>query len=233
MVTPRLFRSFSYRASCWLVRLILFPSTRLRVFHEDRVGVAGGAILAANHISHFDPPVLSVVTPRKIDWMAMEELFRHPWSARLMRSYDAFPVQRGGADRAALRIAVERLQSGALVGIFPEGGLRAGAESILEGAKMRPGIGLVAGLSRVPIVPVIILGTDRLYDKRRWLPWKRTPVWVYFGRPLSTATAASRADIQDQLAAAFLELKEEMRAVCGIKEADMPKTPQYRKGELP
>src|SRR5206468_11681657 len=110
-------------------------------------------ILASNHISHFDPPFLGSRFCRYVDWMAMEELFRNRASAVLMKWLCAFSVRRDGTDRTGIRTAVKRLKEGRVVGVFAEGGIRAGKESVLEGARMWPGVSALCVLSGKPIVP--------------------------------------------------------------------------------
>src|SRR5215469_13442657 len=98
-------RVFSF-FSRYLVRLIFSWSCRVRRFRKAQTYPSGPFIVVANHISHFDPPMLGSWFPRYIDWMAMEELYSNPWSAWLMRSLCAFPVKRSGGDLASLRAAL-------------------------------------------------------------------------------------------------------------------------------
>ena len=142
-------------------------------------------LLASNHISHFDPFLISLSVRRKIDWMTMAEFFRPPALGFVLRSIDAFPAERDRADLKTIRTAIDRLKSGRIVGLFPEGGIRDGARSLLEGAPLRPGAATLAQIADVPIVPCVILGTDRFYSKKQWLPFRRTPVWIAFGKPIS------------------------------------------------
>jgi 1-acyl-sn-glycerol-3-phosphate acyltransferase len=198
---------------------------------------SGGVILACNHISHFDPPLIGTYSGRSIDWLGMEELFRKPLAARALALLGVIPVNRHGADRTAIRIAVRRLGEGRAVGIFPEGGIRAGETSILNGAPMRPGAAALSVLSRRPLIPCVILGSDRLYQKGNWRPWHRVPVWMGFGAPLAPPPhldkAAARADVQQRLAAAIIDLKERLIAHFHLRPGDLPTTPQARKGEDP
>src|SRR5437016_3888785 len=95
------------------------------------VGVADetkgeAVLLLANHISPFDPFIISSVVRRKIDWMAMAEFFPLPLLRFLLRAVDAFPADRDRADHTTIRTAIERLKDGRIVGIFPEGGIRNG-----------------------------------------------------------------------------------------------------------
>jgi len=82
-------KTTSYRTGKLLVRLLLGCVTRVRVVRRENANRTGGFLLAANHISHFDPFVISSVIGRKIDWMTMAEFFRSPAVGFLLRAVDA------------------------------------------------------------------------------------------------------------------------------------------------
>jgi 1-acyl-sn-glycerol-3-phosphate acyltransferase len=220
--------------SRFVVRTIFFFSCRV---HRAWAAppAEGGYILVANHISHFDPPMIGSWFVRYVDWMAMEELYQTGWSAWLMNALSAFPVKRNSKDAAPMRTALQRLKLGRVVGIFPEGGIRAGATSVLEGAAMWPGFVAVSFLSGRPVVPCVILGTDRLYHARNWWPLRRVPVWMISGEAIWPQTNLSREQARETLArevsAAFLRLKRQAIEQFRIEDADLPATPQYRKRE--
>src|SRR5437016_11017002 len=178
------FHSFAYRTGKLLVRLLFGCITRVRVLRRESANRSDGFLLAANHISHFDPFIISSVVGRKIDWMTMAEFFRSSTLELLLRAVDAFPADRDRANRKTIRTAIERLKEGRIVGLFPEGGIRDGARSLLEGAPLRPGASTLAHIAGAPIVPSVIVGSDRLYSKKSWLSLRRPPIWVAFGDPI-------------------------------------------------
>ena len=192
----------------------------------------GGFLLAANHISHFDPFIISSVIRRKIDWMTMAEFFQPPVLGFLLRAIDAFPVDRDRAERKTIRTAIERLKKGHVVGLFPEGGIRDGARSLLEGASLRPGASALAHIAGVPILPCVILGSDRLYSTKRWLPVRRTPIWIAFGNPIShfpeLQKSEARQRIEFELASAFKSLYAELQQTFHLTTDDLPHPPQQR-----
>src|SRR5437016_13724720 len=157
---------FANRAAALLMKLLFGCVARVRVLGSENVNRNGEFLLAANHISHFDPLIISSVVRRKIDWMAMAEFYPMPFIGSFLRAVDAFPAARDRADRKTIRTAIERLKNGRIVGVFPEGGIRDGAQSLLEGAPLRAGASTLAHMAEVPIVPCVILGSDRLYAKR-------------------------------------------------------------------
>src|SRR5207244_12546528 len=178
------FHSLANRAASLFMKLLFGYSSRIHVIGRENAERAGGFLLASNHISHFDPFIISSVLRRKIDWMAMAEFFPLPIVGWFLRAVDAFPAKRDRADRKTIRTAIERLKQGRIVGLFPEGGIRDGARSLLEGAALRPGASTLAHIAGVPILPCVIVGSDRLYSKSRWLPLRRTPIWIAFGDPI-------------------------------------------------
>ena len=94
---------------------------RARVIGAENLPQQGAVILAANHMSNWDPPFLACFMRRHVAYMAKEELFEHPVFGAAIRACHAFPVKRGAADRAAIKTAVEVLKLGHCLGLFPEG----------------------------------------------------------------------------------------------------------------
>jgi 1-acyl-sn-glycerol-3-phosphate acyltransferase len=227
-------RVFSYCCR-HLVRLIFAWPCRVHRFRRTRTYPSGPFIVVANHISHFDPPMLGCWFPRYIDWMAMEELYSNRWSAWLVRALCAFPVKRAAGDFSSLRSALGRLKIGRVVGIFPEGGIRAGAGSILENAPVWAGFAGLSILSDQPVVPCVIVGTDRLYRPKNWLPFRRVPIWMGFGEPIKPETDIPREQAQtilvEEVKRSLLALRDEMVRHYGLHPSDLPQTPQYRKRE--
>jgi 1-acyl-sn-glycerol-3-phosphate acyltransferase len=223
---------FANRAAALLMKLLFGCVARVRVLGSENVNRSGGFLLAANHISHFDPFVISSVVRRKIDWMAMAEFFRFTVVRFLLRAVDAFPADRDRADRKTIRTAIERLKDGRVVGLFPEGGIRDGARSLLESAPLRPGASTLAHIAGVPILPCVILGSDRLYSTKRWLPLRRTPIWIAFGNPISHSPdlerSQAREQIESELTSAFKNLYTDLQQIFRLTTDDLPHPPRER-----
>lgn len=117
----------------------------------------GAVIIAANHISDWDPPVLGLASSRAPYYMAKSELFRKPLAAFFLKKLGAFPVNRDGVDTEAIRTALSILSGGGILAIFPEG--TRNRRGLLGQAKH--GIALIARRSGAPIVPAYISGTTR------------------------------------------------------------------------
>lgn len=215
-----------------LVWLFLWPFVKVRVAGLEEMRKAGAFLLAGNHISHFDPPFLTMVSPRKIDWMAMAELFENKLLARWLRSVDTFPVDRHRVDRTAVKVAIAKLRAGHVVGMFPEGGIRDGEASMLYGAPGRGGIGTLAYMADVPVIPFVILGSDKMYAKSAWNPFRKTEVWIAFGAPIQCGSheKGDRIAFEGTISASIRQLFAMMRDRFQLTEADMPQRAGRRKG---
>lgn len=224
--------ALGYALSKLLLHALSAPFVRPEVVNKRATAVREPLIIAANHISHFDPVLISVHAHRKIDWMAMVELFQNPFLGAWCRGVDAFPVNRAKVDRAAVRTALARLKGGHCVGIFPEGGIRDGARSLLNGASVRAGVGALAQLSGAPVLPAVILGSDRLYAPKAWLPGRRTPVWIAYGEPMHCCSGGKheREDFERAVTDAIRALADDLQKGYHLEEADLPQPSTRRKG---
>lgn len=189
---------------------------RIEVLHPERVPATGACVLAPSHRSILDTPFLACVTRRRIRFMGKAELWRYRWSARFLSALGGFPVERGGADRAALRSAEAALAGGEPLGMFPEGTRRSGA--VIE--DLHHGVAFVAARRDVPIVPVGIGGSERILAKGRKLP-KLSRVVVIVGEPIHPPARRSGASIRrsdvseltDQVRTAVQALFDEAEAL--------------------
>jgi 1-acyl-sn-glycerol-3-phosphate acyltransferase len=228
----KILHSIANRTAALSMKLLFGYSSRIYVVGCEHINRTRGFLLASNHISHFDPPIISSVARRKIDWMAMAEFFPIPGLGHFLRAVDAFPAARDRADRKTIRSAIERLKDGRIVGVFPEGGIRDGAQSLLEGAPVRVGASILAHMAGVAIVPCVILGSDRLYAKKNWLPLRRTPVWIAFGQAIShfpeLEKSVARARIEQELTDGFQRLYAELRRKFQLTRDDLPHPPRER-----
>lgn len=136
----------------------------VRVVGVDRVPPTGPAVLAMNHESFLDIPLIAAVSPRRITFMAKRELFKNQVVSRLLRELGGFPVDRDRFDLRALDLAVEVIRRGELLGMYPEGTRVAG-----EMLPFLPGAAWVALRTGATILPIAIEGTDlAMPPDRRW-----------------------------------------------------------------
>jgi 1-acyl-sn-glycerol-3-phosphate acyltransferase len=162
-----------------LLRLIFATLFRWRIKGRENVPARGGVILASNHLSNLDPPLVSVAIWRPCAFMAKEELFEHRFFGWLIKNLNAFPVKRGTADRASLKKAVELLQAGWPLVMFPEGARSETGE--LQEPEM--GVGMIVYRAGVPVVPVWVSGTDKAMPKGSGI--KFTQIRVRYGPPIT------------------------------------------------
>lgn len=132
----------------------------------------GSYIIASNHVSNNDPPMVGIVFKGKYTFMAKEELFRvNPLFTWLIKKLGAFPVKRGSKDTVAIDSALESLKNGRIFVIFPEGTRSKTGEL----GKPKSGVTLIAARAKVPVVPVFVK-----YGKKRF----RRQVVVSVGKPI-------------------------------------------------
>jgi 1-acyl-sn-glycerol-3-phosphate acyltransferase len=194
----------------WLVRVFFFKfSGGFRAVGLENVPRTGALIVAPNHASHLDPPATACAMPRPIAFMAKKELFGHKLFGALIRSLDAFPVQRGEGDTEAIRKTLKLLQEGRAVLVFPEG-TRGPGERLLPFNK---GVGMIAKRSGAAVLPVGIVGTAA-----KWGRGSKKPKWgkvaVVFGRPFSYGDVAGRSSEAEAREAFVRELEKRILEAC-------------------
>jgi len=169
----------SYRIGWIGFRVMYATYFRWRVFGAENVPQTGGVILASNHASFLDPPLVGAGLNRDINYLARESLFRFPGIGALLRSWNSVPVDRDGGGARGLKIILERLLAGGAIILFPEGTRTPDGQ--LQPA--RSGIGLTVIKSDAPVVPVRVFGTFDAYGKNHKFP-RPYRVAVKYGEPL-------------------------------------------------
>ncbi len=209
-----------------LSRSVFAMTMRWRITGLEYVPESGGFLVAACHLNHLDSVVVSTVLPHRIGWISRMEFCRHWLMRRFLYYSGAFPVNRQGYARPALREGLQRLASGAVVGIFPEGEIMSGPASVLRGGRLRHGVSWLAARSGRPVLPVVILGTDRLSRVGPWLPAWRGRLWFTAGPPLTAPpearTRAGRAAFAARLEEEFRRLARETRERHRLPDSIIP-----------
>ncbi len=157
------FHTVFYHGVVSFLKFVLHFGSRVRFVRFGKIP-KGACVMVSNHISHFDPPFLSGWLPRKIDWIAMVELFGASWS-------------------------------------------------------------------KAAVVPVVILGSERLYNGRNWLPWRRAKVYIAVGERVFPSPDGGRKKLRDDVAAALVRLKDDLVTKCHLTADDLPHSPQQRMRE--
>jgi 1-acyl-sn-glycerol-3-phosphate acyltransferase len=148
--------------------------TRPRAYGRDRVPKTGGLVYAVNHMHWIDIPLVGLLSPRNIDFVAKVEAVRVPGVGRFLEWHGTIAVRRGESDRVAVRKMLESARSGRVVGLFVEGTrLKTGRPGTAQ-----PGAAMVAIQAGVPVIPMAIYGTQF------WKPGNFAPCSLAFGEPL-------------------------------------------------
>ncbi|MGN0953862.1 lysophospholipid acyltransferase family protein [Dialister sp.] len=157
-----------------VLNFIFFCLFRLHVEGRENVPQTGAVIVAPNHKSDWDPPLIGVAfNTRIIHYMAKEELFKNPAFGWLIRQFGTFPVKRGTVDRTAIRQAIRELKAGNPLGIFPEG-TRIRKDGL---GRFHSGMASLALMTGTSILPVAVIGS-------RDLPHRKGPLAVLIGKPV-------------------------------------------------
>jgi 1-acyl-sn-glycerol-3-phosphate acyltransferase len=205
-----------YKAVRLFGGVVFRVASRPLILHRERAALTGAYLLAANHESPFDAALLIAATPRVIYWLSIVEIFRHPFTRWFLSLMLASPLDRSRVDTVTVRTIARHLRAGRVVGLFPEGGLRSDAASVLRGGAMKDGVARLAELARVPVLPCVIVGGRKFLRWTSWLPLFRTRWAVAFGEPIELRRdgdrEAARQALVTKLEQALRSLHEEVKA---------------------
>jgi len=198
---------FSYFIFWFLFRIIFAAYFRWRICNPERVPMQGPVILAANHASFLDPPLVGAALKRPLNYLARDTLFPVPVVGWLLRLWQVVPVDRDGSGAAGLRAIFDRLLRGGAILLFPEG-------TRTRDGKVQParsGIGLVVIKSTAPVVPVRLFGTYEAYGRHLRFPRPRRVI-VKFGPPLDFAKlrAEAKAASKQRLKGIYAQIADEI-----------------------
>jgi 1-acyl-sn-glycerol-3-phosphate acyltransferase len=160
-----------------------------RVVGAENMIEEGPCIIAANHCSFFDPPLVGVACKRAIHYLARKSLLEWPVLGPIFPDLNVIPVDRKNADRSALMGAIRVVKNGGAVLIFPEG--TRSPDGKLQPAQ--PGIGMIVAKTEAPVVPVRIFGSYEAYSRNQRRP-KISAVTVKIGEPLKLLSSNRKDD---------------------------------------
>jgi 1-acyl-sn-glycerol-3-phosphate acyltransferase len=186
-------RPLDYRFASWLVRVFARCYFRLRVVGAHHVPLVGPSVLASNHVSYLDPPLVGCVLPRRIHSLARKSLFESAIGGFIIRRLQAVPVDRDGGGGAGLKAILDRLSAGSTILLFPEGTRSPDGEV----KTARAGIGLTVIKSDAPVIPVRIVGAFEAMGRHHRFPRPR-PITIVFGAPLTFAALRAEAATCDK-----------------------------------
>ncbi|MGO8699713.1 MAG: lysophospholipid acyltransferase family protein [Limisphaerales bacterium] len=180
--------NLAYRIGWRSFRLLFRFYFRWQVFCPERVPARGPVILASNHASYMDPPLVGAGVDRHINYLARDNIFKVPVLAAILRSWEVVPVDRDGGSGRGLKLILRRLEAGGAIILFPEGTRsRTG-----EFNPARSGIGLTVIKSSAPVVPARVFGTRQAFGPQMWFPRPRRVI-VKYGYPMTFAALRAEA----------------------------------------
>jgi 1-acyl-sn-glycerol-3-phosphate acyltransferase len=160
---------------------------RVRCSGTENIPKTGGVLVISNHQSHFDPPLVGMGCPRRMNYLARDTLFGFAPFRWLIKSLDAIPIDREGLGLGGIKESLRRLKRGEMVVMFPEGTRTRNGEV----GRFRPGFTVLAARSGAAILPVAIEGA---FDA--WPRWRKFPrlgtIQVHYGQPLAPTEIQGR-----------------------------------------
>ncbi|HEX4150403.1 MAG TPA: lysophospholipid acyltransferase family protein [Pirellulales bacterium] len=211
----RIYRAFDYSPMQFPIYMFSILMTRIlwRAQIEGSLPFAPGqgAVIVSNHVGPIDPAFVCLATRRPIHWLVASEYFKYPLFGWGFRTLQCVPVNRGGVDTAATKLAVRYAAQGEIVGMFPEGRINATGRLLLPG---RPGAALIALKARVPVVPCYVEASP--YDGTAFgFFFIAAKTRVKVGRPIDLAPYLAREGDKSVQGELTLRLLMEIAALAG------------------
>lgn len=158
----KIIKNLMYFAGWFFYKFVFTFIYRVKITGRKNFPKKGGVLIASNHLSNADPPLVGSCLWKPIHFMAKKELFSSPVGGWILKAVNAFPVKRGGMDMGAIRTVNKLLSDGEAVLLFPQGGRR--SEDNFE---VKSGIGMLSCRSQVPIVPCCIKNSNKMNKFKR------------------------------------------------------------------
>lgn len=201
-----------YRVCWWIARTLFRFYFRWKILGIENVPKSGPVVLACNHVSYVDPPLVGAALTRPVYFLARSTLFRNWFFGGLIRKLNALPVDRDGGGGKGLKAVVDVLENGDGIILFPEG-TRSPDGSLMTA---RAGIGLTVIKAVTPVVPVRLVGVHEAWPRQRRFP-KSMPVQIHFGKPMDFSALRQEAETCDRvrLKAIYQEVADDIMAAIG------------------
>jgi 1-acyl-sn-glycerol-3-phosphate acyltransferase len=180
------------------VGIIFHTLYRVKIIGAENVPRTGGIIVAPNHISNLDPPLLGSLFPRDdLYFLAKDELFHVPIFGFVIKNLKAFPIRRGEGDVYALKTSINLLDSGNCLLVFPEGTRKKQNKN----STPKKGIGLLAKKSKAVVLPVKIINTNK------WFIFKK--IYLIYGKPLDVRNIEDYSEISSYIISTIKNIQVE------------------------
>jgi 1-acyl-sn-glycerol-3-phosphate acyltransferase len=193
-----------YRTVHGLTRAFFRTYGRWKIIGHEKIPKTGPVIVACNHVSYVDPPLIGSAVKRECAFMARHDLWNKKVLAWLLPRLGSFPVNRDRPDRQAIKLGLEALQKGLVLIIFPEGS-RSDDGNLQRG---EPGAALFVQKSGAPVVPTAVIGPEKMLPPGQ-SKLKRVPLTVVFGDPIFFTPDSSREEIMGGIMRAIAKLLTE------------------------
>lgn len=209
-----LFQLLFYEAIRLTAALIFIIGFRARAFHAARIPTAGPLLLAANHQSYLDPPLIGAfLGNRQISYIARAGLFKFKPLAWLITALNSISLKEDSGDAAAIREILRRLERGDAVLIFPEGSRSPDGEM----HEFKRGVALLVKKARCPVLPIAVDGCFDAWPRTRALPRPFRRIGVLYGAPIpydelmKDGPDEALRRLEREVAALLAELRARMR----------------------
>jgi len=199
-----------YRLGYTISKVVAKLGFRLRTYGRENLIEDGPAILASNHASYLDPPLVGVSCRKDVYFLARKSLFERPVVGPILAQLNTVPVDRDRGDVGAIRAMIKLLKSGNRVLVFPEG--TRSKDGNLQPA--RAGVGLLIAKSLAPVVPVRVFGSHAALPRSGGIRF--VPITVVIGKPLFF----TKQDLGTDERAAYQVLSD--RVMAAIAALEMP-----------
>ncbi|MGB0112530.1 MAG: lysophospholipid acyltransferase family protein [Ilumatobacteraceae bacterium] len=188
--------------------------TRMSIDGLEHLPTSGPYVVAPVHRSYVDTPITACITRRRMRFMGKREMWKYPRLGWLFSALGAFPVNRGTADREALKRCITVLQHGEPLVLFPEGERKDGplVHPLFDGAAY------VAARAEVPIIPVGIGGSARVMPRHAKIVFPRK-VHVVIGAPILIERNASGRASRGAVAAASAQLHDDLQRLYDLAQS--------------
>lgn len=174
----------TYKLTKGFIRFVLFRYFKVRIINRDGLNVDGAVIYAPVHRSNLDSPLIAAGADRRMRVLAKQSLFKYAPAKWFISCLGAFPVERGAADRQALRTAVDLLAQGEPMLVFPEGTRQDGTEV----GEVFDGVAYLAAKSGAAVVPIALAGTGESMPPGVKFP-RRSQVTIVVGDAVAPPVA--------------------------------------------
>lgn len=189
---------FTVRLTAQLAGVFLF---NLRCYGRENIPGPGSALILCTHQSNFDPVLIGIIFNERLNYLARQGLFHNPLLGTIIRLLDAIELDRDRSGLAGLKETLVRLRRSEKVLIFPEG------TRCLDGqmAPLKPGFIAVARRSKVPLIPVAVVGAFEALPRGKMMP-VRHPLRVCVGKMIQADEIVGKSD-EEVLQLVFKQLK--------------------------